>query len=409
MPFHTAPDALLDTRIDYRYKGIPPAAGELALREIGERGWNVLREDLLLPVLTLRESAVRHNIALMAAFCAEHGVDLAPHGKTPMAPQLALEQLAAGAWGITAATPTQAAIFADAGVRRIVLANQVVDGAGLRWIRERPDVELFCLVDSVEGVERLDGDRPLDVLLELGAPGTRAGCRDEASALAVAEAVTRSRSLRLAGVEAFEGVVMDRTPENEAAVDALLERLESTLALLERRGHLAGGDEVLLSAGGSVWMDRVAALAGHPGYGLPRRVVLRSGCYLTHDHGLYEHASPLTGLQQALELWAVVLSRPEPGLAIVGFGRRDCSYDSGLPVPLWRRTGDDVREIGPGEMTVKALGDQHAFVDCAEPGPAVGDLLGFGLSHPCTVFDKWRLVFSIDDSHTVTGGVLTFF
>jgi D-serine deaminase-like pyridoxal phosphate-dependent protein len=407
MPFHTAPDALLDTRIDYRYKGIPPAAGELALRDIGERGWNVLREDLLLPVLTLRESAVRHNIALMAAFCAEHDVDLAPHGKTPMAPQLALEQLRAGAWGITAATPTQAAIFADAGVRRIVIANQVVDRAGLRWIRKRPDMELLCLVDSVEGVERLDGDRPLDVLLELGAPGTRAGCRDESSALAVAEAVTRSRSLRLAGVEAFEGVgaMMDRTPENEAAVDALLARLERTLDLLDEHGHLADRDEVLLSAGGSVWMDRVAELAGRPG----RRVVLRSGCYLTHDHGMYADASPLTGLQPALKLWAAVLSRPEPGLAIVGFGRRDCSYDAGLPVADLHQSGGRLHEVAPGEMTVKALGDQHAFVDCAEPGPAVGDLLGFGLSHPCTVFDKWRLVFSVDNDYGVTGGVLTFF
>jgi D-serine deaminase-like pyridoxal phosphate-dependent protein len=406
MPFQTAPEALLDTRIDHRYKGIPPAAGELALRELGERGWSVLREDLLLPALTLRESAVRHNIAVMAAFCAEHGVDLAPHGKTPMAPQLALEQVRAGAWGITAANPTQAAIFADAGVRRILIANEVVDRAGLRWIRERPDVELLCLVDSVEGVERLDGDRPLDVLLELGAPGTRAGCRDEASALAVAEAVTRSQSLRLAGVEGYEGVAaMDRTPASEAAVDALLAQLERTLALLDEHGHLAERDEVLLSAGGSVWMDRVAQLAAHPG----RRVVLRSGCYLTHDHGLYAGASPLTGLQPALELWAAVLSRPEPGLAIVGFGRRDCSYDSGLPVPIHHQRDGRLGEVAPGEMTVKALGDQHAFVDCAEPGPAVGDLLGFGLSHPCTVFDKWRLVFSVDDEYGVTGGVLTFF
>jgi D-serine deaminase-like pyridoxal phosphate-dependent protein len=360
-----------------------------------------------LPVLTLRESAVRHNIALMADFCAEHGVDLAPHGKTPMAPQLALEQLAAGAWGITAATPTQAAIFADAGVRRIVLANQVVDRAGLRWIQERPDVELLCLVDSVEGVERLDGDRPLDVLLELGAPGTRAGCRDEASALAVAEAVTRSRSLRLAGVEAFEGVVwMDRTEANEAAVDALLARLDRTLDLLDEHGHLAERDEVLLSAGGSVWMDRVAQLTGRPG----RRVVLRSGCYLTHDHGLYADASPLAGsLQPALKLWAAVLSRPEPGLAIVGFGRRDCSYDSGLPMPNHHKSGSRLRGLSSGDMTVKALGDQHAFVECGEPGPAVGDLLGFGLSHPCTVFDKWRLVFTVDNSYNVTGGVLTYF
>jgi D-serine deaminase-like pyridoxal phosphate-dependent protein len=62
------------------------------------------------------------------------------------------------------------------------------------------------------------------------------------------------------------------------------------------------------------------------------RVVLRSGCYLTHDDGLYARASPLPELRPALELWARVLSCPEPGLAIAGFGKRDAPYDIDLPV-----------------------------------------------------------------------------
>jgi len=103
-----------------------------------------------------------------------------------------------------------------------------------------------------------------------------------------------------------------------------------------------------------------------------------------------------------------VLSCPEPDLAIVGFGRRDAPFDAGLPVPL-RLRREDAETPLCGRARVEQLNDQHAFVR-TEPGLfAVGDLAGFGVSHPCTAFDKWRLLPVVDGDYAVTGAVRTYF
>src|ERR671918_2645963 len=112
---------LLDEPIDWRYKGRPAAREPLTLGGLAERRWNVLAGDLLLPLLVLKESALEHNIALVARYCREHGVSLAPHGKTTMAPQLFERQLEAGAWGMTAATVAQVGVYRHFGVPRVLL------------------------------------------------------------------------------------------------------------------------------------------------------------------------------------------------------------------------------------------------------------------------------------------------
>jgi D-serine deaminase-like pyridoxal phosphate-dependent protein len=139
-------------------------------------------------------------------------------------------------------------------------------------------------------------------------------------------------------------------------------------------------------------------------------LVLRCGSYVTHDSALYERVSPLAGLlRPAIEAWGTVLSRPEPELAIVGFGKRDVPHDLELPMPdvVLGRSG--LRRVD-GTLTVTALNDQHGFLRLP-PGDelAVGDLVGCGVCHPCTSFDKWRLIPVVDDDYTVVDAVRTFF
>jgi D-serine deaminase-like pyridoxal phosphate-dependent protein len=362
--------------------------------------------------MVLRESALAHNLDAMRAWCDDRGVSLAPHGKTTMAPQLFQRQLDAGAWAITAATVSQARLMRHVGVPRVLIANEVVDPAGVAWLgRElsaHPDAWLACLVDSVASVAAVaahGGDRRLPVLVELGLPGGRTGCRTHAEAIAVAEAVVASGTLALAGVEAFEGVLHDA--DDAPTVDALLASMRSLAQELCERGLVE--DEVIVSAGGSVWPDRVADLLRGLDLGRPTRVLLRSGCYLTHDDGFYDRHSPFrTWLRPALEVWAAVLSRPEPTLALVGMGKRDVSHDIDLPVPL-TVSRDCVRRAADG-LEVFDLNDQHAFVRVPAADPLTpGDLMSFGISHPCTAFDKWRLLPVVDDELDVIGGVKTFF
>jgi len=422
MTDHAPPSHAAPTRAELR--NLP---GARATHDPADAVGKDVRE-LLLPTLALRRSALRHNLDLFARWCEENGVSHAPHGKTTLAPQLFCSQLEAGAWAVTAATVSQTRLMWEHGVRRVLLANQVVDRPGLEWVASTltadPGFELFVLVDSLPGVQRMDDllaaagfDGRLGVLLELGANGGRTGVRTLAEGDAVAAAVTHAPHLDLAGVECFEGVYPpDRTAESVARVDAFVGSLAELLVALDGRGAFNGRAEVVISAGGSCYPDRAAsALSALPSLGRPLRTVVRSGCYLTHDHGRLGRCSPLHAdaghhlgaLRPALELWAYVLSAPEPGLALCGFGRRDAPHDVDLPVVLGRVEDDRSWSTVPGAR-VHGLNDQHAFVR-HDGDLAVGDLLVLGVSHPCTAFDKWPLVPVLDEHDHVVDVIRTYF
>jgi len=409
-------------RVDHLARGFPPK--DVPLREVAAQRWSF--DDLEPPVLLLREDALRHNLALMAAYCDRSGVDLAPHGKTSMAPQLWARQLAAGAWGITAATASQARVMRDVGVRRIVIANELVDGASIAWAAGElhdPKIELLCYVDSLPGVEILDAGlsdanapRRLDVLVELGYTGGRTGARTVEEAIAVAQRVHASSGLRLAGVAGYEGLVCrDRS---KACLDRVREYLDAVRGLgeaLVKNGWFDDG--IVLTAGGSAFFDVVVERLHDMWRGdVPARVVLRSGCYLTHDSGLYERLSPFAGeserssrFRSAMEVWGPVLSRPERRMAIAGFGRRDVPFDQGMPIPASVRSSSG--ELRPLDgCVVTELNDQHAFLRVEEDvALGVGDLVRCGISHPCSAFDRWRVIPVLDANDRVVDAVATFF
>jgi D-serine dehydratase len=370
------------------------------------------------------ESALENNLTVMATYCSDAGVSLAPHAKTTMSPQIIDRQLSHGAWGVTAATVYQVGVFADFGVTRILLANQVTDTAGLRALADiiatHQTLEVILIVDAVEGVGLLDHafagaglDRPVSVLVEFGVPGRRTGARTVDALLAVAQAVHTSKHLALAGVEGYEGVLAG-APSPIDAIDAYLTSAVGALEGLMLAG-LIETDRPIFTAGGSAYFDRVVAAASST---IPAvRVVLRSGCYVVHDHGKYRDVSPLDGrsdthptLFPALEVWASVVSTPEPGLVVVNAGRRDLSYDDRMPsaVKVLRRGSANVVAIGPWQAS--GMNDQHTMyrVDAGE-GIGIGDLVGIGISHPCTTFDKWKTIMVVDDEYRVIDVVETYF
>ncbi|MGJ7915169.1 amino acid deaminase [Massilia sp. LXY-6] len=411
-------------------KGLPIAA-PLRQGAIRAQGWNVLYGDTSFPVAVLKTSALRHNLDWMRAFCERYAVELAPHGKTTMSPQLFGAQLANGAWGITLANAVQVQVAYRFGVRRVLIANQLVARSDVRAVlqllHDDPDFECFVLADSLAGVARLAEEvgahalaRPLPVLVELGLSGKRAGCRTLDEAMTVARAVEGAPGLLLAGFEGYEGLLDERS-----AVEEFIRQLCALVLEADDEG-LFGMPEILVSAGGSGFFDLVAH--GFQGlHGLSRRLrpVLRSGCYLTSDHGMYqvqlrrlderEGVAPDQGLRPALEIWSVVQSRPEPGLAILTMGKRDASHDAGLPVPLWsHRPGPGAPRALPAGCEIVNMNDQHAYLrlpegDAIREALAVGDLVGCGISHPCTTFDRWPLLLAVDDDYAVRGALNTFF
>jgi D-serine deaminase-like pyridoxal phosphate-dependent protein len=375
------------------------------------------------PHARLHAAALQHNVVTMADYCSRRGVTLYPHGKTTMAPQLWAMQLDAGARGITVATASQARLAREFGVENVLIANEIVDQAAARWLAAeraaRPDAGLLCYVDSTDGVERLDrslrafGPRAhLSVLLELGHAHGRTGVRTPEAAAAVADAVGRSTNLALAGVAGYEGsLVADTLEATITAARDYLGRLRELVELLLSRGHFTR--RPVVTAGGSAYFDVVVeTLGSNPDWEL----VLRSGCYVAHDDGLYARLSPFERgdqdgphLTAAIEVRAPVLSVPEPGLAVLGVGRRDVSFDAGNPV-LHSAISSDGTSRSLVRTPVARLFDQHAVVTL-DPTVrlAVGDEVGLGVSHPCTTFDKWRWIPVVDPGDGIVDVIRTYF
>lgn len=374
------------------------------------------------PHVRLRQAALQHNVATMAGYCARHGVALYPHGKTTMAPQVWAMQLDAGAGGITVATVAQARLAREFGVEHVLIANEITDRAAARWLAaERaanPHAVLFCYVDGVDGVERLDTavreigrNARLPVLVELGHAGGRTGARSVTAATEVAVAVGRSTNLELAGVAGYEGSLVADTLEGTlVAARDYLERLRALVELLLARGLFER--RPVVTAGGSAYFDVVVETLGGTGQW---ELVLRSGCYVAHDDGLYSRLSPFARgnadghLLAALEVRAPVLSMPEPGLAVLGVGRRDVSFDAGNPV-LLGSIGSDGVPRSLAMTSVARLFDQHAVVELGRGSHlAVGDEVSLGVSHPCTTFDKWRWIPVVDPDDHIVDVVRTYF
>ena len=420
--------ALADEVLDWRHKAVPATLHGRTAGAVADG--SVRLADLQTPLLTLDAAALRGNVAKLAAWCNGAGVGLAPHGKTTMSPALWAEQLAAGAWGITLANAAQLRVARHFGVQTLMLANCLTDPRAIAWVADEvaAGARIVSWVDSVAGarhlqavLDGLDGG-PLEVLVEIGGAGGRTGARGTAAALEVARAVADASRLRLIGVCGYEGALSHTWDEaGLAPVRAYLDDFRRLHDTLTDTG-LYEGDEVILTAGGSAYFDDVVDILGPLG-GPSVRVLLRSGAYVIHDDGFYRGISPFSrtdpdaaeAFTSAMHVWARVVSRTEPGLAILEGGKRDLPVDEGLPVPqgIADDLGGALRRL-PG-AAITAVNDQHAFMTFPpEQDVRPGDVVRLGLSHPCTALDKWTLIPVIDSAAdpaaaVVVDTVRTFF
>ncbi len=408
------------------HKGLGLMTQAMTPEEIARQGWNLLSEDLSLPTAVLYQEKLLHNLNWMQKFIQTYGARLAPHGKTTMAPKLFAMQLKTGAWGITLATAHQTQVAYEHGVRRVLMANQLVglqNMAKISSLLRDPDFDFFCLVDSAEHVAQLGsffkskGQR-LQVLLELGMEDGRAGVRDALQLQSLLAELSRwKEQILLCGVEVYEGISQDES--------TIRDFLRSTVAVAKKvvgEGHVVR-NPVILSGAGSAWYDVVAEIFSEADLGCPVEVVLRPGCYLTHDVGTYKSAqqriktnNPIarkmqSSLMPALQLWAYVHSIPERNKVIVGLGKRDAPFDSGLPTPaLHVRRGSATPCATPAHWKLTRMMDQHAYLEIAEGDTIhVGDMIAFDISHPCLAFDKWRCLPVLDAQYRVVDVVETFF
>lgn len=386
---------------------------------------NILNEDVCLPAAVIKKAALENNIIWMQRYADARGVSLAPHGKTTMTPWIFQQQQKAGAWAVGVGSAWQASIAMVSGVKRVLMVNQLVGKANMQLIaklkNEYPDVDYLCCVDSVANARTLSAffsaqNQTLDILIELGVQGGRCGCRTAEQARALAEEMSGLPGLRLRGLELYEGVLHGENPQPK--VEALLHDAAALACQLER--YVDG--EFILTGAGSVWYDVVCNVWLEAKKPQNCRVVIRPGCYITHDGGIYQEAQDelmardkvacdLGGdLVSALELVAMVQSVPESDRAIVNFGKRDSAFDAGLPQPVAHYRQGKALPLSSGSIKVTGIMDQHAMLKFEQGADVqVGDILVFSTSHPCLTFDKWKALLLVDEEYNVLETLETAF
>ncbi|TGE84918.1 amino acid deaminase [Pseudoalteromonas sp. KS88] len=402
--------------------------GSGCIKQLQQTGWDIFKEQVSLPVAVIKQDNIKKNAKWMADFTAKHNMLLAPHGKTTMSTELFKIQLDAGAWGITLATVAQVINAFEAGITRVIMANQLVGKFHFeqiaKWL-ESSKVEFYCFADSIENLTDIgeffaERNLSVNVLLEVGIKGGRCGLRsakDISSLVATCEQYT---SLELMGIAFYEGVIGG---ENAAQQVKVFVDEVNTLAKRLQVENRYNTDKPIITGAGSAWYDIVAKTLYDNSCSDNFNIILRPGCYLIHDTGIYQKAQQAImarsqvacdipgDLENSLSIWAYVLSLPEPGLAIIGMGKRDVAFDAGLPTAelIYSVKTNQLRAVNSA-FKVEKIMDQHCMLRYSDDQPLrVGDMMSFSTSHPCLTFDKWRQIGIVEDEWVITKTISTQF
>lgn len=399
-----------NTKLSWKFRGLPESAMGLSIKEYVQQKRNLFTDEYQWPQAIMLDRALEQNLKTMDAFCKKHNVLLAPHVKTHMSPQLAKRQIDNGAWGVTVANASQARTFLEFGFKKILIANEVVNPSSIKYLSEQ-DAEIYFYIDSITGFEIVEksATKPVNILLEIGKAQGRTGVRDLAVAEQLITKILAAKNMKLAGVSGYEGTFgKDRSAESVNKVRDFLKLLVEFAQSVKDQGE----SPFLVSAGGSAFFDLVVDEFKPLTQSSDYKVILRSGGYVTHDHGFYAEIYPFVKDPEfmflpALEVWSIVNSRPENNLAIVNGGKRDISVDIDLPFALKFKSGSEAIN----ELTGKVLNtnDQHLYLETENQELKVGDLVAFGISHPCTTFDKWPLIPVVSDDYQILDLYLTYF
>ena len=398
--------------IEISNKGFPLSSYGKTVEQFLSTKPNIFSSGFQFPIMVLKDESIKHNIERMARFCKSVGAELAPHVKTTMSPQIAQMQLDAGVFALTIANFWQAEIFRNFGFKKLIIANEILDPTAIAAISElnrSKAAEIIFYVDSITGLEIVKKYTPKDgiqnLFIEIGTDNGRGGVRDLDLVTTIAKNISGDSRLKLRGVTGFEGAVPDagRTISGEDAVTKFCQKI---VAAANNAYKYKSEHEFIISAGGSAYFEIVASEFNK--FDKPKILLLRSGGYVTHDSRYYDEIYPFRDsndlLLPAIEIWSQVISAPEKNFGVLNLGKRDVGCDLHNPIPV-ARYSDKLSKFS-GE--IDKLNDQHGFLQSKEEF-AISELIGLAISHPCTTFDKWRLIPLVNEDYDVIDCIHTFF
>ena len=310
------------------------------------------------PTLLVDLDVMEANIARIVAACRAYGVAWRPHSKAHKTPEIAKMQIAAGAIGVTCAKLGEAEVMAGAGIRDILIANQIVGPIKIgRLVQLSDHADPIVCVDSIENLIELDAafrntGRRLSVAIEVNIGMNRAGIEPGSAVVAFAREIAIRPGLRFVGVAGWEShatTITDPAEKERTVRDAV-----STLTASARACAAAGHSVAIVSCGGTGTFPYCAQQPGVTEVQVGG-AIFSDMHYLTHYH---------VDFAPALTVLTTVSSRPTPTRIVIDAGKKAMSGDAAMPVPR-----------GMPPISAMKLSAEHAKIELEQPNanPKIGD------------------------------------
>jgi len=325
------------------------------------------------PALLLDRDALQANIDLMAAFFQGKPSGLRPHFKSHKCTRIAKLQMQAGAVGITCAKLGEAEVLVDAGIDKVLIANQIVGEHKLPRLMEiARRANVIVAVDSPGNIKDIsdaadEAGVSVGVLVEVDIGMNRCGVAIGQPALELAKLVDSLPGLRFEGLQGYEGHLVLLRDEAERAdkTRAALADLVATRTLIENSGLKVN----IVSGGGT---GTYTVTGDFPGVD-----EVQAGSYATMDWW-YGEIRP--EFKQAISILTKIVSRPKPGMAIVDVGTKGIGAEFGSPT---------VKNI-PGASVGRFGSEEHTVMSAPDDALGVGDNMELIPSHGCTTCNLYR-------------------
>lgn len=337
-------------------------------------------DEIDTPALLIDLDALDRNISKMASFFASSRAKLRPHVKTHKCPIIAHKQIAAGAQGITCQKLGEAEVMVAAGIKDILIANQIVGkNKILRLMGIAKQSDVIVAVDNPGNVKDLSEaasyfNVQLNVIIEVDVGMTRAGVRNASEALELVKQISSAPYLNFRGIMGYEGFCV------------FIKNLE------ERRRQCLRANEILLDAKHQVEKAGIVVeivSAGGTGTYLisgtnPEITEIEAGSYVMMD-ARYKDVEGV-GFEQALSILTTVNSRPDRHRAVLDTGLKAVSSEFGIP---------QLRNA-PGTEVIQ-LSEEHALVEIqgTKEGLDVGDKVELIPTHGCTTINLHDIYYGV--------------
>ncbi|PLC55645.1 alanine racemase [Pollutimonas nitritireducens] len=363
----------------------PPQASTIAIPPAARPGDPLAAVDT--PSLILDLDAFEDNLRTMQVLAERHGVALRPHAKAHKCPEIAIRQVALGASGICCQKVSEAVPFVAAGVRDILISNEVIGVPKLALLaRLARQAHMSVCVDNVRAVEALSSmmveyEASVRVLVEIDVGQKRCGVQTPDEAISLARLVQKLPNITFVGLQAYHGGV-----QHKRSLDQRQKAAEKTVRAI--RGYLdafarAGIECPIVSGGGT----------GTAAFDVASQVYteIQAGSYafMDTDYAGIDWGNALS-FRHSLFLLGTVMSTPTPDRAVVDLGLKSTSAESGAPQVADRH---DLRCV--------AVHDEHCILlaDNRRSRPEVGMQLRLIPGHCDPTFNLHDCIVAVRGQH----------